>query len=305
MSMKKNWALLVAAVIFISGIIVGSFYDQEISKALFVDREPFCIAITALWLIPAYGFVSFIGGILFRHAFQFNYPKWMKAILIVLAFVGLGSGVYFSSNEFFSINGFNKPGIGFTFLSLGISLIIHSGISVFGYFAGKGIKNKNAWIAILILAAAFIISTVPCVQSLKSIMHRPRYRTVQLGIEGLTYHQWWEPFTNYKEFVSSGVLKEEFKSYPSGHAAVSAASGFFLYLLSYCYPKLKKHRNLLFLIGTLYCFLVCFARMRVGAHFMSDVSFGALLTIVLMGVAFVVTEKLKLFEEPNVEEITK
>lgn len=302
--MKKSWALLVALCLFSSGIIIGSFYDWEISRTLFANREPFSITVTALGLIPAYGFTSFIGGILLRHNFQFKYPKWMRAILIILAAVGLGAGTYFSSNEFFSVNGFNKPGIGMTFLALGISLVIHSGIFVFGFFAGKGIKNKNAWIGILILAAAFIISTVPCVQILKNAFHRPRYRTVQLYIENLEFHQWWEPLKNYKDFIVGDITKEEFKSYPSGHAAVSAAMAFFLYMLSYCFPKLKKHGDLLFAGGILYCLLVCYARIRVGAHCMSDVSFGGLLTIVLMGAGFMVVEKLKLFEEPVIENIT-
>lgn len=299
--MKKYWPLFVALCVFTGGIIVGSFYDWEINRSIFSSRNTFGIILSAFGLIPGYGLISFIGGILAANAIKYKRPIWFKIILFVLSFAGLGCGTYFSAKEFFSVNGLDIPGTSMTFLSLGISLLVNAGISVFGYVAGKNIENKNAWIGVLILTAGIIIALVPGVTVLKSIFHRPRYRTVQLNIDGVTFHQWWEPFKNYKNYITETITKEEFKSYPSGHAAASMLVPFFLYIIPYCFPKLEKAKNYMFLGGLAYCLMICFSRMLVGAHFLSDVSWGGMLSLIFLSIGILFVDKYKLLEHSTSE----
>lgn len=294
--MKKRIAFITVGGLLIIGLILGSFFDFAINQALFSDRNPFGIIVASLGLLPGYGLIAFSGGSLLEVTYRSKQPVWLKAILYFLSFGGLGCAVYFSQADFFSVNGFNISGTGITILGYIIALVIHFGISVIGFFLSKYLKNEKAWIAILILSAALIIAMVPGVQVLKSLMHRPRYRTIQLGIPGIDFHNWWEPFTGYKSFITDEITKEEFKSFPSGHAATSMLVPFFLMLLSYYVPKLKGKESLLFSLGFAYFLMVCFTRLLVGAHFLSDICIGGLLTFVFLTSAYAVVWKLKLLE---------
>ena len=83
------------------------------------------------------------------------------------------------------------------------------------------------------------------------------------------------------------ITKEEFRSFPSGHMAnVSMFVPMFLTL-----PLINKHIKLkeewIIVISTAWCLLLAYSRMRVGAHYLSDVSVGGLTTV---AVAYVGSE---------------
>lgn len=296
--MKKRIPFFVVTCILVAGIIVGSFYDFQINKALFSNRNPFGVFWSAFGLSLGYCILALFGGALGGLAYRNPYQKWLKAILYGFGVICFGAAVYFTGCEVCSNNGYMVKDIGWNIFSYAMTAIFDAGFVVLGFILSKNIKNPKAWIGILILILALIIALVPGVTLLKSIMHRPRYRTVQLGIEGITFHQWWNPFPEYKEYISETVLKEEFKSFPSGHAGASMLAAFTLFYLPVFIPKLKGKENLLFSIGACYCFFIAFTRMLVGAHYLSDVSFGALLTLTFMWIAKEIAEKYKLFDDP-------
>ena len=65
--------------------------------------------------------------------------------------------------------------------------------------------------------------------------------------------------------------------------------------------QLKGKETLTFIIGMVFTVLMAFSRMSVGAHYLTDVSFGALFMIVLCIVANEINLKFFLVEEDNVE----
>ena len=109
---------------------------------------------------------------------------------------------------------------------------------------------------------------------------RPRYRFLMgdgstKALEGLneTFRAWWEmkPFSH-----TSG---DYYKSWPSGHTS-TAAIALTLGLFPQVAEKKYKYEDLIFfVIGFLHLILVAFARIVAGAHFMSDVSFGAFISV--------------------------
>lgn len=74
-----------------------------------------------------------------------------------------------------------------------------------------------------------------------------------------------------------GIVSEEFKSFPSGHAA-NAAIMILLGSLSLLDEKFKGKKDLLFFIGFGFALVVAFSRIVAGAHFLSDVTIGILIT---------------------------
>ena len=81
--------------------------------------------------------------------------------------------------------------------------------------------------------------------------------------------------------AATGLTSEEFKSFPSGHAGGSALTLMFAMLVPYFVKGQEKIQLPMFYAGFAWLLLVAFARIRVGAHFLSDVSMGAFLTIAM------------------------
>ena len=77
-----------------------------------------------------------------------------------------------------------------------------------------------------------------------------------------------------------GIDWNDFRSFPSGHALQSMGLIFALPPLAEVYDCLKDKKTVLFAAGTVFGVLVCFSRMVMGAHFLSDVSMGSLLAVI-------------------------
>lgn len=292
--MQKRITIISVTTVLVIGVIIGSFFDLQINGALFSNRNPFGIFMSAFGMIPGYAFIAFMGGVLFNDALNKKHPLWLRIIFYILSFAAIGIAAYFSGNEFFSINGYNVEGTGMLLLAIGIMVIFHSGVLYIGFRLAKKSTNEKMWIVVLILVLGLILALVATITPIKSIFHRPRYRIVQLGIPGLEYHEWWEVFKDYKLFVTPEITKEEFKSFPSGHAGASMLVPFFIIFIAQFSNIVKKYEIPLIVFGFLYTGLVMFSRMLVGAHYLSDVCFGGLITIMFMSISYFVINKIKL-----------
>lgn len=279
--MKKRLNLLIAGGIIIIALILGSFFDLQLTKAVFDQRNTFGIIVSSFGMIPGYGTLSFMGGALFYFTLKrADFQKWLKALLIIFSIAMYGVSVYFLGKDVFSVNGFdNKELYWLGFVIMGVLMCP---MAYLGYRIARYNENPRMWIVILVVSAVIFIALVPGVTLFKSIMHRPRFRyAINLGF--VDFHNWWEPCKNSKELIdiSGGVLtKEEFKSFPSGHAGASMVGIILLSYLPLFNKKWMKYQTLFFFLGFGWALVVMFARVIVGAHFLSDVSFGALLTLV-------------------------
>lgn len=280
--MKKiRIPLLVCTGIMLICLVLGSLFDLQIAKAIYSERNGFGVFMAAFGLIPGYAIFPIIGGLLFANTFKSIKPKWLRIILYIVSALALLVPTYLCSKDMFSLNGFNKAGIGYSILAIGINLIFHSGFWYLGYYLFKDYKNDKIWIAMLILMVAIIIALVPGVTLIKVIVNRPRYRLIVTDFYDLRFYNWFERCTNYKGYIALGADKEDFKSFPSGHAGTSLVLAVTLSMvIPLAKPKLQKYSIILFFAGFAYCLLVSFSRMLVGAHFLSDVSIGALLVLV-------------------------
>lgn len=171
-------------------------------------------------------------------------------------------------------------------------LPVMGGVVFLGYKLTSKSENKNLWIVYLVLFVALIIALVPGTSLFKVIFNRPRFRSVIT--HQMEYYPWYIPCTNRDYLMDLYNLpKEEFKSFPSGHASSSIAFCLFVLFMPYIDNKYTKLVLPLFIAGLAWSLLVMFARMYVGAHYLSDVSMGAILTIVCVLIGSIVLKNIK------------
>ena len=287
--------------LFLATLIVGSFLDLQINQALFSKNNGFGLFIAAFGTLPGYCMIAVLGGGFFSLGLKKPYKIPVKVIFFVLSAVCLGLAVYYSGGEVFSINAFYNPKL--EWLGYVICFPFCLASEFLGYWLISKSKREHIWIILVVLAVAAFITLVPGVTLLKSIFHRPRFRSIIATDYGVEFHNWWVRCGNYKQYMEVFNLpKEEFKSFPSGHtgaAAVLIIVAPFLPMLDEKYQKLQ----LPLIYGALaWTLLVAFTRMLVGAHFLSDISMGALLAVICMLVGNEILIHLKTLNPKPIEE---
>jgi membrane-associated phospholipid phosphatase len=128
------------------------------------------------------------------------------------------------------------------------------------------------WVCAILLTTALL--SVGVTEGIKHFAARPRPRFVTENPSA--FAAWWSFGTGRNAralYTAKGVLAEEFKSFPSGHAACAALL-LMLPLLCRIDERLRGGEGVLFCAGSGVCFLICFSRVVSGAHYLSDVIFG-------------------------------
>ncbi len=258
------------------GFVLGTLFDQQVSGALFNRDDTFGILVSSVGTLPGYLALSFIGGGFLSLALKKQYKIGYTILFYVLCVLAFAASVFFAGREFFGVNGFNLPSI--KWLGYLIVVPFASGMTYLGYYLIGKSERQHIWIALVFAAIFIFLALVPGVTLLKSIFHRPRYRSLTLFDE-INFHNWYQPCKNHKDLMAvTGLTSEEFKSFPSGHAGGSALTMMFALLVPYFVKGQERIQLPLLYVGFAWTLLVCFARIRVGAHFLSDVSMGMLLT---------------------------
>ena len=155
--------------------------------------------------------------------------------------------------------------------------------------------NLKKFAYVILFAALFHLS----IEVIKGPVGRMRYRGMNM-INNFNYFTPWYVISNAKEAVLSinqNVPKDAFKSFPSGHTHAAGLS-YVLICLPDLFKKLnkRKFRVLFYIIPIVYTGLVAFYRIRVGAHFMSDVVFGGTLaftTVSIFRYVFILRKRVK------------
>lgn len=281
--MKKRWHFLIVGGVLLIGLFIGSIFDHKINEAIFDLKNPFGLVVSSFGMIPEYGTLAFFGGVLAYLTFkgENKFPTWLKILFGILSVALFGAATYFLGKDVFSINGFYNEKL-HPWLGCIIMGVLMIPVWYLGFWMGKKNTNPRLWIAILIAAAVIFVALVPGVTLFKAIMHRPRYRFA-VADGHVLFHSWWERCGDYKEIIanSNGALtNEEFNSFPSDHSAATICGMIWLAFLPLIDNRLMKHQIWLFYAGFAWSLVVMSARMVVGAHFLSDVCFGALIALI-------------------------
>lgn len=139
--------------------------------------------------------------------------------------------------------------------------------------------NKLVWFAIITLAMSAITNGIA--QLLKPIFSRLRYRAM-VATNDTTFSgflNWFQinPNNTLTEAqISANLSKDIFKSFPSGHTA-AATSILSLLSLPFLFNQSKTTKILIYTLCPLFVVTVAFARIVMGAHFLSDVAFAMII----------------------------
>ncbi len=278
--MKKMYLhLFIVMGVCLTLFIVGSFLDLKIAQNIFQPGNGFALAMGAMSMTPGYAVIAFMGGIVAFHAHKINKVIYQRILIFIFSLLYLGAAIYFDAIEFFGENGWNKPDLMYVGYLIASPIMI--GVYVGGYFVGKKANNPRLWILMALGAIFIMLSLIVGTTIVKNIFHRPRYRiAVYEGYLG--FYPWWQRCSNYKELIAQfpALTKEEFKSFPSGHSSVATLGVMFVVMLPLILGKDIKNNVLYFYLAFAYALLVYFSRMMAGAHYLSDVGMGGLITVV-------------------------
>ena len=267
---------------FLLTFILGSFFDLELSKAIFSSKNAFGLTISIIGTLLGYACLSLCGGGLLGLALHKAYPRKGKVFLYLFSGIAFVVSIYYAGREFFGPNGFTNEKLVWLGYLLALPFLVGAGY--LGYLIAKRSDNKMLLNILIILLIAMFIALVPGVSLLKSIFHRPRYRTLSDPLYSeITFHNWYERCSNYKELMSLySLTSEEFKSFPSGHAGAASVVTLTITFSPMFDSRIKKNHLIYFYFSFLFILLVSFSRILVGAHFLSDVSMGALITTLVL-----------------------
>ena len=274
-----------AMLIFFGALfITGTFFDESISKTLFSPGIMPVELITSTGVYPFFAAFVLFSGVLFERAVHFTAAKPLKIILCIVC-IGIAAGVgYFGGSMLASKSCFGSvfPSIiGNIPIIVAIFAVFELPLFFIGFHFAKKTDDKLLVRRIIglfiVLLAAYLTMTL-----LKSAFPRPRYRTVVLGYEGVGFVPWYSPVSGASELAKMYELSsDEFRSFPSGHSILGVSAVYILPSLSWIIPKLKDKQLVLCIAGLVFGCTIMFTRIIVGAHYLSDVSMGAMIAVVL------------------------
>ena len=299
--------LLIVWGVAIIGIIIGTFLDFDISKAIANPDNYFALTVSAIGPTIGFGGVAAMGGGFIAFIIKGKHHIALKILFGVLAAACLGVAIYYPAGEYFGINGFNKENL--NWLGYVIVIIPECAAMLGGYFLFKDFKNDNMWIIFCIIIVLLLIALLGIIPTIKDNMHRPRYRLLKTLDEAnvIKFHRWYQPFKEYDD-VKGLFTKNEldnFKSYPSGHTAEASILFVPITFLPLANDKLKKYQMPAFYGTCGLVVLVALARILAAAHFLSDVSWGATIMLTLLTIANEVVMRIKPLQLKEEEQVTE
>ncbi len=268
-------------------IVIGSFLDKNISTALYDKNNAYGYFFESFGTFLGYMMVPCGATCLFL-GLKDDKRWWVKTasyFLLILAFLAssyvYGGSLYEGKEEYGLLVG-KLPAYGFALFMMGLSILLAY------MFVNKKDKRMLLIVGSIILLS-MAIQLVLLNFFLKYLACRPRWRYLMgdaLDQNGLneSFRAWWEmqPFS-----YTSG---DYHKSWPSGHTATAMISTT-LPLLSLVEEKKHKYTAcVLGSIGFAYAFIVAFSRIVAGAHFLSDVAFGGLFSVLGIIASYFIVE---------------
>lgn len=271
---KQNKTFIIMFyVMAIASMIVGTFMDLPIDKALNNPTSPFALWFYATGELPGRLTVLLAGLVIYRLATKkiFN--------LIGLA-IEIGGGVFTGvhlADYLFAEDG-NEIIFGIVF-GLGIALV--------ALMASKYMvipdKMKKPLVVLAIAGLCAFAAEVAITEGVKIVWGRERMRHLIETNNFDNFTPWYKP-----QAVTSD---NEFKSFPSGHTSGAAVS-YFAMMLPFASDKARDKKALCFIIPFVYTTLLAITRMMMGAHFLTDVTMGAIITFTVMVITMAIVDKI-------------
>lgn len=254
----KRRAFVTALALILFAVLAAIFgiYDLRISQAVVNQESSFGRTLEVLGVLVAPIFATLAGitvMIFFIQVKNTPYRKWKITLSCLVAVAGIGYTFYVYAD--FSL----WQCIGYTIVTF--SLYIAAAVLLFK--APRPLLYDLMRIAVVTLF--YLIALLTLVGALKLCWGRIRFRQLS---DFSQFTPWYQPrgFTGYASF-------------PSGHTANASA----LYALTLFSPLVKSRAGkvICYTVPIVWIITMAVSRVLVGAHYASDVLFGAAISIAL------------------------
>lgn len=265
----QNVLSILVLLIVTFGLLVGTFFDQEIAPKLAHTDSLFAILLTAFGVIATLSTGVYASVVLFFSPAQKRkgFNAFLK-IISILAFLGCNVYEIDVCMDYADFEPLASNADTYKVLIIVLVILINMAIILFTQVSMRKLDEKA--IVPTCLTILFIIGACTCgTEIIKYLASRPR------PFAG-TFRNWYEfkPFECLK-------LGDDYKSFVSGHATNSTEMVFVLPLaLSLRKVELKKSSQVVaIIIGVLYGFVVAISRLMLNVHYLSDVAGGMLIAL--------------------------
>ena len=253
-------------IIAVCALIAASFLDLRIDIMLNNPEDPFSKWFECMGEMPSRLICPVAGTVLF-YLCEKPIAKATGVIVNLLGSAYLG---YHIAHYFFLDNKNNIPfgilfgvGIGLTFLFIGQYITVS--------------ENRKRMLIFLSVAGIIIMFLqLGLVEIGKIFWGRVRFRDLITEPDYASFTAWYHP---------NGANGN--RSFPSGHTA-GAAMSFLAMYLPYLSDQCGQKKLLCYILPLIYTAVVAYTRLVMGAHYLSDVTAGAVIgfTLVIIGMNF-------------------
>lgn len=282
---------IMAAMFFGILFFVGTFNDEDIAQSIYIKSQPVALVVTTVGLYPFFGSMVLFFGALFQQVYHSGKDKPVRVLLCTVCAVCAAISGFAGSSALVSVDCLGEafPSLNYNYPVIAvISVVLVYPLFPLGYRMAAKSEDKDLVRLIMGFIVMLLISFV-IMEAVKSIFCRPRYRIVVRGLEGIGFIPWYTRFEGAKNYISAyGLESTDLRSFPSGHSLLSISCIYLFPALSVLFPKLKGKENVLSVIGLLFGMLVMFTRMVLGAHYLSDVSAGALIGVIISFISMII-----------------
>ncbi len=267
--------------LLVTALIVGSFADETISRALFGPENAFGVFLAAWGETPALLSLVAAGTLLIVARNRARTPIAVVQLIGGGLLVALGAaGTTFQALRYIEI-----PIV--ALVVIGAALVAPTVL----LFRTIGRRADHAT-AVRVGLAFFLVVIVEIivVNVMKQIWQRPRMRLLEED-PSVAFQPWWQIGSDdFARLTAEGVSWDEFASFPSGHTANGAVL-ILVVLLALLVPRLTRFVPLLWWIGAIGGLLVAMSRIITGAHFVTDTVGGYAVALISVLVAIVILQR--------------
>jgi len=276
-------ALITLLFIFVVAFGCGCAFDLQVSKAFYASNMAINKivggAISNIGLTIGF-FVIFtaISSFVISSYVYKDKQRWKTIttnVIGILGFVVVLVAQCFATNEWTTVFGNKTAGIVvnvvLTILIAGLAFCL-SWFGLRKFEAEKTFKTMF-WLIVFIVAIS-VLRYLLCIT-----WSRPRPKLVFDEAAGVAYRPVWKPDW-FAQFKPDSKYSSLLKSFPSGHTATAA------YTIGFCIALYKMQvinnntwSKVLLVVAIMIMVFTALGRMMAGWHFLTDISFGALMSI--------------------------
>ena len=267
-------ARIVCAVLLIL-MLVGSFFDLPISRFLYPGHESSIGQFFAAFgEMPCHLLICCAGTLLFFIRSKLR-EDWNVLFILgsaALFLMGIAIGVYEAKDNVAALP---------TWVAV-LVMTFFAVLSSFGVLVLSRGCSVRTVLRFIITVVFVTVGTMAVVNLVKMPWARPRMRLITVTGNESYFMQWWKIGGGglKEKLVAEGVPVSEFRSFPSGHSACAACA-----MLAILLPTLSRRwrgsERTCMLVGAGWTFVVALSRICMGAHFLTDVTAAALITLVI------------------------